>query len=245
MTTTINAATNQCFKLKGSLFTLTILLLLDAESKEFSTQLAATIQQSPQFFRHAPVVLDVSEIHNDQNKINLTAITQELRKQGMIPVGIRGANDKLKECAIDLGLAFLNTHLPELPTITKDDNKNNKTATSSENNRSLNKTRIITHPVRSGQQVYAEGSDLIILGSVSPGAEILADGNIHVYGIVRGRVLAGIMGDTSARIFCKSLAAELISIAGRYLVSENIKHDDENQAIQIYLEQNQLCIAPL
>lgn len=243
MTITINPAA-PCFKLKGSLFTLTIMQLLDVETKEFSAQLAATIKQSPQFFRHAPVVLDVSEMQNDQNEINLSAITQELRQQGMIPIGIRGANDELKECAINLGLAFLNTHLPEPPNTDNSSNKNGKTTANNES-KVINKAKIITHPVRSGQQVYAQGSDLIILGSVSPGAEILADGNIHVYGVVRGRALAGIMGDTSARIFCKSLAAELISIAGRYLVSENIKHDDENQATQIYLEQNQLCIAPL
>ena len=82
--------------------------------------------------------------------------------------------------------------------------------------------RIVTEPVRSGTQIYARGGDLIVTAAVSPGAELVADGNIHVYGPLRGRALAGASGDTSARIFCSRLEAELVSIAGRYLVSEQL-----------------------
>jgi len=86
-------------------------------------------------------------------------------------------------------------------------------------------TKIITSPVRGGQQIYAQGSDLVVISSVSPGAELLADGNIHVYGPMRGRVLAGVKGDTKARIFCQQMSAELVSIAGHYKVSEDLRRD--------------------
>ncbi len=95
------------------------------------------------------------------------------------------------------------------------------------------KTRLVTEPVRSGTQIYARGSDLIVTASVSPGAELVADGNIHVYGALRGRALAGAGGDEAARIFCTRLEAELVSIAGRYLVSEHLPADARSRAPQV------------
>jgi septum site-determining protein MinC len=103
-------------------------------------------------------------------------------------------------------------------------------------------TRLVTEPVRSGTQVYARGGDLIVTAPVSPGAELVADGNIHVYGALRGRALAGASGDASARIFCSRLEAELISIAGRYLVSEQLPADQRGSPVQIALDDDQLTI---
>ncbi|MCO6061755.1 septum site-determining protein MinC, partial [Pseudomonas sp. MOB-449] len=80
---------------------------------------------------------------------------------------------------------------------------------------------------RGGQQIYAEGGDLVVLSAVSPGAELIADGNIHVYGPLRGRVLAGAKGNTEARIFCQQLTAELLSIAGRYKVAEDLRRSPQ------------------
>ena len=80
-------------------------------------------------------------------------------------------------------------------------------------------------PVRGGQQIYAQGGDLVVTASVSPGAELLADGNIHVYGAMRGRALAGIKGNTKARIFCQQMTAEMVSIAGQYKVCEDLRRD--------------------
>jgi septum site-determining protein MinC len=102
----------------------------------------------------------------------------------------------------------------------------------------------VTQPVRSGQQVYAKDADLIILASVGTGAELLADGHIHVYGTLRGRALAGIQGDEQARIFCSQLQAELVSIAGQY------RMPDPNDLVvqgakQIFLEQNKIQITDL
>ena len=107
-------------------------------------------------------------------------------------------------------------------------------------------TRVVTTPIRGGQQIYAQGGDLIVLAPVSPGAELLADGSIHVYGPLRGRALAGIKGDTSARIFCQQLAAEMVSIAGQYKVAEDLRRDPLwAEAVRISLSGDVLNITRL
>uniref|UniRef100_UPI0025CCAC13 septum site-determining protein MinC n=1 Tax=uncultured Lamprocystis sp. TaxID=543132 RepID=UPI0025CCAC13 len=101
---------------------------------------------------------------------------------------------------------------------------------------------LVTRPVRSGQRVYAAGGDLSVIASVSSGAEVMADGNIHCYGPLRGRALAGARGNTEARIFCSDLQAELVSVAGHYRVSENIPADLRGVPVQVYLDQKILRI---
>ena len=110
---------------------------------------------------------------------------------------------------------------------------------------SESRAKIIYQPVRSGQQIYAKGGDLIIIGSVSAGAECLADGNIHIYGALRGRALAGILGNEQAHIFCSSLEAELVSIAGHYMVSENLKEDYWQRSSDVFIKDNSLTIGSL
>ena len=100
--------------------------------------------------------------------------------------------------------------------------------------------KVVKQTIRSGRQVYARGGDLIIIGSVSAGAEVLADGNIHVYGTLRGRALAGVQGDQSAAIFCHSLQSELVSIAGIYLLSEDIPEDKIGAPVQVYMHNERL-----
>ncbi|MGH7108878.1 MAG: septum site-determining protein MinC, partial [Stellaceae bacterium] len=104
------------------------------------------------------------------------------------------------------------------------------------------RAQLVTQLVRSGSQIYARGGDLVVTAAVSPGAEIAADGNIHVYGALRGRALAGASGDRDARIFCSRLEAELVSIAGRYLVSEQLPPEQHGAAVQITLVDDVLTI---
>ena len=100
---------------------------------------------------------------------------------------------------------------------------------------------LVTQPIRSGQRIYATG-DLIIMSQVSAGAEIMAEGNIHVYNTLRGRALAGVHGNTDARIFCFDLQAELISIAGDYKTSEDLNKQIYKKPVQIYLQNHALII---
>lgn len=105
--------------------------------------------------------------------------------------------------------------------------------------------RLLTRPVRSGRKVYAQGGDLVVMASISAGAELLADGHIHAYGALRGRALAGVSGDTSARIFCQSLEAELVSIAGFWRVREDIPEDMIGKPVQVFLDGDRIAIEPL
>lgn len=106
-------------------------------------------------------------------------------------------------------------------------------------------TLVIKQPVRSGQKVYAKGRDLLVLASVSTGAEILADGHIHVYGSLRGRAFAGAQGNEEARIFCTDLQADLVSIAGIYMINDDLPDDIRKTAVQISLAGEELKIEPL
>jgi len=102
--------------------------------------------------------------------------------------------------------------------------------------------RVVAEPIRSGQQIYADGCDLIVLNTVSPGAEVIADGCIHIYGKLAGRALAGVKGDESARVFCRKLDAELIAIAGIYAVAEQIKAGPKDAPAMAYLDDGRLKI---
>ena len=105
---------------------------------------------------------------------------------------------------------------------------------------------IVTSPVRGGQQIYAQGGDLVVMAPVSAGAELLADGNIHVYGPLRGRALAGVKGDTRARIFCQQMGAEMLSVAGQYKTAEELRRDPLwGQSVQISLSGDVLNITRL
>lgn len=100
-------------------------------------------------------------------------------------------------------------------------------------------------PVRSGQQLYADHRDLTVLSTVGAGAEVIADGSIHIYGPLRGRALAGAQGNTDARIFCREFHAELVAIAGHYKVIEEVPKELRGKAVQIWLDQEELKIAAL
>ena len=111
--------------------------------------------------------------------------------------------------------------------------------------RPRSQARIVDQPVRSGQQCVSKHGDLILLSPISPSAELIANGNIHVYGTLRGRALCGVHGDTSARIFCSSLEAELVSVAGHYKLLEEVPAAVQNRPVQISLQDDQLLIEPL
>ena len=104
---------------------------------------------------------------------------------------------------------------------------------------------LVDRPVRSGQQLYARDTDLVVVGQVGPGAEVIADNNIHVYGPLRGRALCGVSGNTDARIFCQSLEAELVSVAGNFRMLETIPENLRGRPAKIFLDNERLSIEPL
>lgn len=227
------------FQIKGGLYPLTVLQLLETDLDDFEKQLETKLKQAPKFFYHAPVVIDLQKLDN-LSELDFKKLHPILLAHHLIPVGIKGANATAQSLAIAAGFAILQ----EQTTKTAETTKTQASIDTSSPPATLNNhTKVISEPVRSGQQIYAQGGDLIILGAVSHGAELLADGHIHIYGPLRGRALAGITGDTRARIFCQSLEAELISVAGQYKISEDIEKIAWRVTANISLEGEHLHIA--
>lgn len=233
------AASKQAFQLKGSLFTLTVMQLYSMCVDTLGQQLAATIKKSPTFFQNAPVVLDLHALIMADAVMDYPELTGMLRKHKLIPVGVRGGSTQQHDAAIEAGLAVF-------PSAKSEKEEDSNTAFRSKAKLTAapaTGSKLITTPIRSGQQVYAQGGDLIVLSSVSHGAELLADGHIHVYGTLRGRALAGVTGDESAYIFCHELKADLVSIAGHYQVRDNYRLDNESGLYtRVYLNDGHLCI---
>ena len=222
------------FELKGSLFTLTVLHLFQLNPAAIEQYLVEKIKQAPSFFDNTPVVIDLEGLTLPPDGVDFNGLYELLRKHSMAPVGIRNGSPELQATARFAGLPVL----PESRSVGISKKLERTEPLPSH-------AQVIDHPVRSGQQFYAPDGDLIILGAVSAGADVIADGNIHVYGVLRGRALAGIKGDAKTRIFCHSLEAALISIAGRYRVSEHIGPTDWGKAAQIRLADDHLVIEPL
>ena len=172
--------------LKGSNFTLSVLHLNNEDPQIIEQAVREKVSQAPAFFQNAPVVLNVSQISSGAN---LKIICRAVTDAGLRIVGISGCQDeKMRRAATRSGLPLLNEGKsarvaePEAP-------EPETPAASSAADSSCRKTRLINVPVRSGQRIYAPNSDLIVTANVSAGAELIADGNIHIYGLMRGRVL--------------------------------------------------------
>lgn len=220
--------------------------LLDLKSTDLSSiqkELEAKVLKAPAFFNQSPIVFGFEQLSDtDQGKVNLRNLCDLCRQLGLIPIAIRGGNAQLQGACKALGIAILAKSRTKPTEIEPTPAEPVATPTPQENS---SPTKVVSSPIRSGQQIYAPGGDLIILSSVSAGAEVLADGNIHVYGALRGRALAGVQGDERARIFCTSQEAELVSVAGQFLVDENLRSTRWKEAVQIYLTDGQLTIDSL
>jgi len=238
-------------ELKAAAFTLPVIRLLDTDMDTVAEQLGPKVGQAPEFFRNTPVVVDLSALSPNGGDIPFPLLVGLLRGYGMIPVGVRGGNAAQNQAAEVMELAIMGEASLRSPgqALAKPEPK--PTAQAAEQVRRTVKPvsgrtfKVVTQPVRSGQRVYATGGDLSVVGPVSSGAELLADGNIHVYGPLRGRAMAGMRGDAEARIFCRSLEAELVSVAGRYRVSERIPDALKGVPVQIFLDQEVLRIEKL
>lgn len=226
------------FELKGRMMALSVLRVLTADLDVLCEQLDAKIAAAPDLFQNFPVLLDFEALPGDcQAAFDIARMDRLLRERSFVPVGIRGAGDVLTGIAVGVGIGVISAGTAPEPARRKPAKDVAGAA------RAAN--LLIKEPIRSGQQVYAKGGDLIVLATVSPGAEILADGNIHIYGSLRGRALAGVKGNTDARIFCRNLDAELISVAGHYRVSEKIHDAERAHPVQVFLSGDNLVIETL
>jgi septum site-determining protein MinC len=243
--------------IQGAVFTVMVVRAGLLRDPAFEAELAEQIRRSPRFFLNAPVVLDLSDAAEFAIPAAFAEAREILRRNTLMLVGVQNAAPAQAEAAAAAGLAAFapNSTGPRRPRPA--DNPVPPAAPApapaappqapaavlpAVPDLPPGRTRLVTQPVRSGTQIYARGADLVVTAAVSPGAEIVADGNIHVYGPLRGRALAGAAGDTQARIFCSRFEAELVSIAGHYLVSEQMPPQQRGLAVQIALVDDRLTI---
>jgi septum site-determining protein MinC len=257
-----------CLKLKASLLPMTVLELHHYETDQIDNELRDKTRQAPDFFENLPVVIDLEKF-DPEAVIPFKALVAQCLSFSIKVVAVRGGHPAQQLAAKEAGLGVLARQKDRSSENNEDESPaepmSNGRQASLFNDPAVpgdtrietvevvkevvktvvqtqrQQSKIVHQPIRSGQQVYAADGDLIIMASVSAGAEILADGNIHVYGTLRGRALAGVKGDTRARIFCYSLEAELVSIAGQYKISEDIDKSKLKKPTQIFLDNDALC----
>jgi septum site-determining protein MinC len=232
-------------------FTAVVLRVSGAPDARFYASLDALMRQAPHFFVNAPLVLDVEQATDLQLKGDFVKLVRELRARRLSPIAIQNASADQGIAAFGAGLIMLQGGR-DVPT-----ERRGRPAAAAEQPAAEPESRpepdgdlagpslLITEPVRSGQRVFADRGDLIVCASVSSGAELVAHGSIHIYGPMRGRALAGVNGDRAARIFCQSLEAELIAIAGLYVTSDDLGPAVRKKRVQAFLRDQTLCVEPL
>lgn len=235
-------------ELKGSVFTLTVVRVQSPDLDAIAAQLTQSLAQGPRFFENAPVIIDLDPLKRKNSPLDFFKLLELLRTLRLIPVGVRNACPEQRTKAIEAGIAVMQGGtIQDLALATKSENSTVAKKESDPQKRvAQGRTKVVRKTVRSGQQIYAPGGDLIVLAPVNAGSEIVADGHIHVYAPLRGRALAGVMGDTQASIFCQSMEAELVAVAGHYQIyEEEVPIDLYQKPVQIYLEGERLNVVPL
>jgi septum site-determining protein MinC len=229
------------FEIKGEMALLSVLRLASADMGKVRQGLQNKRESLSQLFANSPVVVDCSLLGETCGQLDMVQLRESILDLGFIPVGIRNIPEECAEQAVVAGWAVLRAGraagaiprtgrlptpepVPEIPA---------------------NSVKVIDRPLRSGQQVYFPDGNVVVLQHTSAGSEILAGGSVHVYGSLRGRVLAGIQGDTSARIFCQKLEAELVAIGGHYRLLDDIDTDLKGSPAMVWLEGEKLKIAPM
>lgn len=239
------------FQLRGNTYTMMVLKLIDPDHPEFDEMLRTKIMQAPNFFRYAPLVVDLDEVSDTDFDFN--GLRARLHDLALVPVGVQGGSPEMQMAALRSGLTVIPAaRTPQPMNVARSKPEAAPRAADPApapppppEPEARGNTLIVTEPVRSGRQIYAPRGDLIVMAPVSQGAELVADGNIHVYSTLRGRALAGVTGDTQARIFVHSLDAELVSVAGFYRVSEDIEPALRRKPVQVWLDGNVIRMDPL
>jgi septum site-determining protein MinC len=248
----VASSTLPAFELKSATLSLVAVVLKTTDLALLSQALDERFGDAPGLFDQDPVAIDLSLVRHSAEPIDFVVLVHLLRGHKMLPVAVKSGNAQQMEDALAAGLseAHGGSPAPALPvrTFTQEDPPSAPVplAATEEPAPPLRASMVIDRPLRSGQRVYAKGADLILLAVVSFGAEVIADGNIHVYAPLRGRALAGAMGDTGARIFTTCMEPQLLSIAGIYRTTDTeLAKDVLGKPAQVRLDGEKLVVVPL
>lgn len=207
------------------------------------------VQRAPKLFERAAIVLDFGGLSDCPSAADVRQLLVGLRHAGVLPVALAYGTDAVTALSVELQLPVLAKFRAQYePALAMAPAAPAATAAMPETQAARTTSApglIHKQPVRSGQQVYAQGRDLVLTAAVGAGAEVIADGSIHVYAPLRGRALAGAQGDTSARIFCREFHAELVAIAGNYRVMEEIPRELSGKPVQVWLDDGRIQMAEM
>ncbi|GHA69218.1 septum site-determining protein MinC [Cognatilysobacter bugurensis] len=224
-------------------------------------EMRSRVQRAPNLFDRAAVVIDFGGLAHTPDAATARSLIDGLRAAGVLPVALAYGTSEIEQLSIQLGLPLLAKFRAQYERVDGAPQAAPAPAPTPAR-RELEPARpaaptpapaapqsqpglIQVAPVRSGQQIYADHRDLTVLTTVGAGAEVIADGSVHIYGALRGRALAGAQGNAQARIFCREFHAELVAVAGHYKVLEDIPRDLIGKPVQVWLDDDQLRIAAL
>ncbi|MBW8311841.1 MAG: septum site-determining protein MinC [Rhizobium sp.] len=219
-----------------------------------AAEMAERVQRAPKLFERAAVVVDFGGLSQCPGPAETRALLEALRGAGVLPVALAYGTSAIEALSREVGLPLLakfrasyerEGEAAPAPTPAARAPEPAPAPTPAAPTPRAEPGLVHLHPVRSGQQVYAQERDLTVCATVGAGAEVIADGSIHVYGALRGRALAGAAGMATARIFCREFHAELVAVAGHYKVLEEIPKALLGKPVQIWLEHDKLRIEQL
>jgi len=220
-------------------------VLKTTELETLAVELEQRASVMPGLFEDEPVAIDLSYVREAEDPVRFTELIALLRRHRMVPLAVRGGNASQMAAAFAAGLVEASEgarpvrEQPAAPPIVP-------TERIVEVQLPGPPPMLIERPLRSGQQVYARDRDLVVLALVSHGAEIIADGHIHVYAPLRGRAIAGAKGNTAARIFTTTMQAQLLAIAGVYRTTDvALPTEVAGRAAMVRLDGDSLLIEPL
>ena len=249
------------FELRSASMTLVVVALKTTDMVAIERELTARFADTPEMFNHDPVVIDIAQAAGDPLALDYTKLASLLRQFKMVAAAVRGGSPEQMAAAAEAGLGEAPEALPpatrapaaavpapppveavRAPAPASEP----VAAAPAQAHPGAITTLIVDKPLRSGQQVYARGGDLVVLAAVNFGAEVIADGSIHVYAPLRGKAIAGARGNNAARIFSTCMEPELISIAGTYRTTDNPLPDNViGKPAQIRLDGERLVFEPL
>jgi septum site-determining protein MinC len=232
----------ETFRLRGSNYSLLTLRLLTGDVQAVLPALGDQFRKAPGFLRYAPIAISLDDLGGEQ--VDFPALVAGLRALEILPIGVVGGPQLLRAAAAGAGLPTLRpagqreteVEAPApvaAPAVAIPPPEPARPAPAT-------RTMVVNQAVRAGQRVYAEGSDLIVVGPVNAGAEVIADGNIHIYGALRGRAVAGASEDGMARIFAQNFDPELVAISGLYAVRDGVPPAVIGRGVQVRLDGEQL-----
>lgn len=248
-----NATRIEPFRLRGANFNLLVLRLLDHRPEAVVPAIGDQFRRAPGFLRFAPIVLGLSDIQVPPNEVDFPGLIKGLRELEIMPIGTTGGTAEMRNAALSYGLPPVRsvggkeTDDIAVPAPPAGDAPQAAAAPPppAAKPAAARSTMVVEQPVRAGQRIWAEGADLIVTSTVNAGAEVIADGNIHVYGALRGRAIAGGASNMEARVFALNFDPELVSIAGFYAVREGFPAAQIGKAMQVRLVGERMRFDPI